>query len=204
MNTLLVAAKYGMSWLLDFAQVELNSLTAEEKLKVRADLKSFGNDSLNIAGFEKLGPLHYKKRYRRDAGVPEYDKPENALESWSTVTQRHAELRRAVSAWKRGAQWSFPSRLKIYVSPTSCEWSGPELDMFRMTATFAAITAGRFVRPCKNAACGSLFMPEGKMCYCSPRCRNKANWEAFQKTHPNRKRDYRAEYLARVKRESGS
>lgn len=51
------------------------------------------------------------------------------------------------------------------------------------------------IRPCPN--CDDLFLPEGKQRYCSQTCRNKANWERFEKRHPKRKRDYKSEYTKR-------
>jgi len=209
MNTPSVAAKYALSWLLDFVQTNLSELTDEQKRRVRADLRVFANDSLHVAEFERLGALDYKKRYRPGADLPEFDSVEASMTPWPTVKQRHAELKTAISALKNGEDWTYSSHLQIerrmatwngrhYIAKS---WTGPERDMLFNTVGDALDSAGDTLQPCANRSCGNWFVRQGKAVYCSMECRNKANWANFQKKHPKRKRDYRAEYLARVMRE---
>ena len=198
MSTPSVAAKYAMSWLLDFVQADLHKLSNEEKIRVQKDLYNFQPDAVGVSGFSRVAPLHYSKKY--NPGMePEYE-GETPMEKWTTVRQRHAELRAAIDAMNKGA-WTFEHRLRQTLTGTSRQYSGSDHDMFFARVADVLGSAWRLTQPCGN--CGTRFLPEGKQKFCSPQCRNKANWTNFQKKHPNRKRNYRAEYLARVKRTKG-
>jgi hypothetical protein len=90
---------------------------------------------------------------------------------------------------------------KFFPSDLRREMTGPLEDVFILTAADALLTGWGAICVCAAPTCQNLFVPDDpRQKYCSPRCGQQTQWARFA---PKRKRDYHAEYEARITRQLG-
>jgi hypothetical protein len=116
------------------------------------------------------------------------------------------ELRAGLQKLGAGETWKVPSglpaELRIFRGDILRTYVTDDIaELFIVRAVDVIASSWKDVRRCARKECNQLFVPVGRQIHCSRTCMQRAKAERFEQRHPNRRRDYHAEYEARVKRE---
>ena len=172
-------------WLLKFLKTDLKTLAPGALADLHGEVLGFPHRGFR-GPLNHDGEFHVRRRHTQRA---------QGLVSDGVASLRRGDtwVIRVPGEWKLTEEKGQLRR--VYVG-----------DMLRAFAARAADVLSEYwprMRTCARRGCSQFFLPVQKQIYCSPDCSRQVHWANFKKANPGRKRDYRAEYTTRRKRELG-
>jgi hypothetical protein len=178
-----------LRWLLRFGNLDLDSLTLEQKAAVLEEARAF-------AFLQEIEP---PLRARMRFWPPPIDATPNVLakgEAWSA--QRW--LKQGLDLLSRGEKWSFVPRVRYELDAhRDLFWArlraNSRLEQFKALA-YDAFRDARFrFRLCPE--CKRPFVPVRRQRYCSSRCSQAVRTRKWRKVHPEKNREIRRQQYRR-------
>lgn len=199
-----------LAWLLDFAQRQ--SFTAGEFLDLGLQAVLFCAGDLTdqrvsvgraTVGRAKVSNAAGTIRKGDPLILGEPLTPQELQRSHAVVSDLVGQLRRArqtgeVVEWENTTPASFRLAFAGDGSFAAKEYRDEAFTMFIARATDLLYEGWPTIRGCKRSECGRLFDPAKRQVFCSKECARLFHWSEYMAKHPNRKRDYHAEYRSRV------
>ena len=182
-------------WLFDFLRQDLARPSEQESLGLYGDVGAFLNQGLNQA-------LVYRGTLSRDfvttGGPPGWPEVPFSVKP-TRLRQLQRDTQAAIDSLEANGVCSLPKapsawRLEKSGTLMSVRFSGDLRAQFGATMLLTLAGVWPTVKRCRE--CRALFLPPRRG-FCSDRCSQAYRWKKFE---PTRERDYRQEYLDRVKK----
>ena len=175
-------------WLLDFLRVDFEKLTPGQLVDLRTHAWEFGTTAEGT--IVDLSP---------DDGLGDDGRPSESLlrELQDNLANGIQVLREGDGFWSHGPVGGGIARSGVRIIRSHRE--GTFRDLFIAAMVDSVQDSWDRLRVCPR--CETAFYKVGKQQYCSPVCSRKTRWDTFKSKR--RKRDYRAEREAALKKRLG-
>lgn len=176
-------AEARLRWLVGFGNLDVASLSEEQRAAVRQEARAF--ETLQL-----LDPAI--KRQLRGLPAPTDTAPHSLTDAEIWRAQRW--LKRGLNLLGRGEKWNYTARVTYELdAPRKLLFTrlkaNSRLELFKALAYEAFRDARLKFRLCLD--CGRPYVPIRRQAYCSKRCSQAVRTRKWRKAHPEKNRELR-------------